>query len=316
MPEIVTQVLALLFVLLLIVAAIVAVTISFRHRSVAGTDRDRARYAGELIKLEDELDYAAAFADAGSGLGANIGRARAELSAAFALYTNSANQNDSQLSANDSQAIAAHIARVKQLLANPIASNEPYLPRNTTIIVNNEIKPVIGQGSKVFEVALWVLGIVPGLVLLAKKAKARNYFAALEQRIRATAAQIDVYLEQRAEILAGVAALTPLTVTYSAQRNYTSGQLDRAYQELERNAGAGVPVTPEIANALKANRRVEREITAARTLYNDTVGLWNADIFMWPTKMMVACEDGLKTKPLFVTSDIARAIDNGGTVQW
>ena len=49
------------------------------------------------------------------------------------------------------------------------------------------------------------------------------------------------------------------------------------------------------------------EITAARTLYNDTVTQWNTDIFMWPTKMIVAARSGYTTRIPFSASAETKA---------
>ena len=55
----------------------------------------------------------------------------------------------------------------------------------------------MGVGSTIFEILLWVLGIIPGVVFLFKKIKAKNYFQQLEQKLQHNASQIDNYLEQR-----------------------------------------------------------------------------------------------------------------------
>ena len=47
-----------------------------------------------------------------------------------------------------------------------------------------------------------------------------------------------------------------------------------------------------IADAMQQNMYLQREITAARELYNDTINEWNRDIFAWPTKMIVAAKNG------------------------
>ena len=58
----------------------------------------------------------------------------------------------------------------------------------------------------------------------------------------------------------------------------------------------------EIADAMQQNMYLQREITAARELYNDTVNRWNQDIFAWPTKKIVAAKNGYTTRIPFVAS--------------
>ena len=53
---------------------------------------------------------------------------------------------------------------------------------------------------------------------------------------------------------------------------------------------------------MKQNMYLQREITAARELYNDTVNAWNRDIFAWPTKQIVAAKMGYTTRIPFIAS--------------
>jgi LemA protein len=57
-----------------------------------------------------------------------------------------------------------------------------------------------------------------------------------------------------------------------------------------------------IAEAMRQNTYLQKEITAARTLYNDTVTRWNQDIFDWPTKQIVAARAGYTTRIPFTAS--------------
>ena len=57
-----------------------------------------------------------------------------------------------------------------------------------------------------------------------------------------------------------------------------------------------------LADAMQQNSYLQREITAAREVYNDTVLKWNQDIFMWPTKMIVASKAGYTTRIPFTAS--------------
>ena len=61
----------------------------------------------------------------------------------------------------------------------------------------------------------------------------------------------------------------------------------------------------EIADCLQQNAYLQKEITAAREVYNDTVNAWNRDINAWPTKMIVAAKQGYTTRiPFATTSEI------------
>ena len=53
---------------------------------------------------------------------------------------------------------------------------------------------------------------------------------------------------------------------------------------------------------MQQNMYLQREITAARELYNDTVNAWNRDVFAWPTKQIVAARAGYTTRIPFIAS--------------
>ena len=172
-----------------------------------------------------------------------------------------------------------------------------------------------------FEIVLWCLGIIPGLIFLFMKIKAKNYFQQLQQKIQADASTIDNYLEQRAQILKNLAKLLEKAVDLDkdvmkavsafrggrlpdTERNAVATQIDgcfgrlfpqvEAYPELKAHAA--------IAEAMQQNSYLQKEITAARQLYNDSVMQWNTDIFAWPTKQIVAARSGYTTRIPFTAS--------------
>jgi LemA protein len=51
---------------------------------------------------------------------------------------------------------------------------------------------------------------------------------------------------------------------------------------------------------MQQNSYLQREITAARTLYNDAVNTWNREIFEFPFKKIVAAKEGRTTRIPFI----------------
>jgi len=311
-------VLAIGFLVLIGAAGIAALAIAGRQRRGIGTSQDRAQLASQLISSEEELNYAEAFNANDPVAAANLARAHQELNTAFATYNQTSAVSGEALSVADANDIHSRLAIVREILANPHTQVSGNIAVATpAVIVSNQLAPTINTGSKVFEVAMWGLGIVPGAVLQLKKNQARNYFTALDRRINSTAAQIDVFLEQRAQILRNCPGFTPdidpglASGLPSEARNITNGRIDRAYQVLIERAQAqnGGAIPPGLQASLRADRNVQREITAARTLYNDTVNMWNTDIFMWPSRQMVAADQRLTTRPVFVGSQLNTAVD-------
>jgi len=188
-------------------------------------------------------------------------------------------------------------------------------------VIQKQIPVQVGVGSLIFEIALWMLGILPGLIFLFMKIGAQNYFRKLQQKIQADASQIDNYLEQRVIILQNVAPLVAKAIDLDkdvmksvaafrggaatdGQRNEVAGHLDRAFGRLfpQVEAYPDLKAHAAIADAMQQNSYLQKEITAARTLYNDTVNIWNADIFEWPTKMIVAARAGYTSRIPFTAS--------------
>jgi len=171
-----------------------------------------------------------------------------------------------------------------------------------------------------------LLGILPGVIFIFMKISARNYFQQLEQRIQAEASNIDNYLEQRVQILQNVVGLVDRAVDFdkdvmkavaalrgggsinSENRNEVSQQIDTAYARLfpQVEAYPELKAHNVIADAMQQNSYLQREITAARTIYNSRVTQWNTEIFAWPTKMIVAARQGYTTRIPFTASAATR----------
>ncbi len=164
-------------------------------------------------------------------------------------------------------------------------------------------------------------GVLPGVIFIFMKISARNYFQQLEQRIQAEASNIDNFLEQRVQILQNVVGLVERAVdldkdvmkAVAALRGGNVNAENRSDVNQQINAAFGrlfpqVEAYPElkahnaIADALQQNNYLQREITAARTVYNSRVTQWNTDIFAWPTKMIVAARQGYTTRIPFTAS--------------
>ena len=190
-------------------------------------------------------------------------------------------------------------------------------------VIEKQIPVKTGVGSVIFEVLLWILGIIPGIVFLFMKVKAGNYLSQLQQKIQHDASQIDNYLEQRVVILQNCAKLLDKAIdldktTMTQIAAYRSGvdpandgarnQMAQQLESVGRSINLAFENYPdlkahaEIADAMQQNAYLQKEITAARELYNDTVNVWNRDIYAWPTKMIVASKRGYTTRIPFTAS--------------
>ena len=188
-------------------------------------------------------------------------------------------------------------------------------------VIEKQIPVRVGFGSTLFEILLWCLGIIPGLVFLFMKIGAKNYFQQLQQKIQADASTIDNYLEQRVMILKNLAQLVEKAVDLDkdvmkavaafrggrlpdSERNAVAGQIDGCFGRLfpQVEAYPDLKAHAAIADASQQNSYLQKEITAARQLYNDSVMQWNTDVFAWPTKQIVAARSGYTTRIPFTAS--------------
>ncbi len=188
---------------------------------------------------------------------------------------------------------------------------------NDTKVINKKLEVKIGVGSKIFDVIWWIIPpIIGGIVWSVIKVKAKNHFQKLQQKLQHDASQIDNYLEQRVQILKNcarlvdkaieldkdtftqIAALRSNNSDSDAARNEIAGQLEA----ISRSINIAVENYPnlkahqELEDAMQQNSYLQREITAAREVYNDTVLAWNRDIFSWPAKQIVAAKAGYTTR--------------------
>ena len=188
---------------------------------------------------------------------------------------------------------------------------------NDVNVIHKQIPVKVGWGSTFFQIILWVLGIIPGLIFLAMKIKAGNYLSKLQQKIQHDASQLDNYLEQRVVILENAAVLVNKAValdkeTFAAIAQARAGGSlnDRAaaLENVNSKINVAMEAYPElkghqeIAMALQQNSYLQKEITAAREVYNDTVFEWNGLMFRWPTYQIVAAKRGYTTRIPFATS--------------
>lgn len=194
-------------------------------------------------------------------------------------------------------------------------------------VIDKQLPVTMTTGDKVFDIMMWIL-IIPGLIMLYCKVKAKAYFSQLQQKIQANASRIDNYIEQRYEILKNVAGLVEKATTLDketfsqiaalrsgvkntensdAVRNINASNLDSAF----RSISVAVESYPQlqsmtvIADAMQQNSYLQKEITAARDLYNDSVSRWNQVIWEWPVKKFVAAKQGYTTRiPFSVSAEV------------
>lgn len=198
--------------------------------------------------------------------------------------------------------------------------------------------PVVASQGDIFTVyGIIILGIAIGIIAVITKIylliilgvgivfytfycckSAETYFSQLEQKIQQQASQIDNYLENRVVILQNTARLVEKAIeldkdlliniaklrSNSENRNELNSKLENISNKISfvLENYPDIKAHAEIRDAMQQNSYLQREITAARDLYNDVVYSWNREVFSWPFKKVVASRKGLTTRIPFIAS--------------
>lgn len=170
-------------------------------------------------------------------------------------------------------------------------------------------------------ILLPLLGLLLIFLVYQKMETCAAYLKGLEQKINAMASEIDNYLEQRLVILTNAADLVEKSIQLDKDlfldlAKYRSGnfpkengqELDQTLDQVEKKIQVTLENYPELrsqdilAQAMEQNAYLQREVTAARTAYNDAVAQWNQEIFRFPFPKIVAARDGLTTRIPYILS--------------
>lgn len=191
-------------------------------------------------------------------------------------------------------------------------------------VINKQIPIKVGVGSTIFQVILWVAGIIPGVIFLFCKIGAGKKLSQLQQKIQQAASQIDNYMEQRVVILQNAAKLVEKGIdldksTFTEIAKLRAGgsenftEQNSAIEEVSKKINVALENYPdlkahqELADAMQQNSYTQREITAAREHYNDVVNQWNTAVYEWPAKQIVAAKRGYTTRVPFAASAEVKA---------
>lgn len=207
--------------------------------------------------------------------------------------------------------------------------NAPTLEEGRDVrVIAKQLPVTVKTGTKIFDVIWWFIPpILGGVIWSILKVKARSYLQKLQQKIQHDASQIDNYLEQRVQILKNCAKLVDKAIDLDkdtfekiaayrsgmnpnsdSQRNEYATQIDEVGIAINRVVEnyPDLKAHRELADAMQQNSYLQREITAAREVYNDTVNVWNSAIFSWPTKQIVAAKEGYTTRIPFCIDSATR----------
>lgn len=203
---------------------------------------------------------------------------------------------------------------------------DPIAGSRDVHVIDKRVGVTQSSYSKFVKVISWVgiilLGI-PTIVYYKKLSNAKKNLLQVQQKLNANASQIDNYMEQRVIELRNAAKLLDKAIeldkeTFTEIAKYRSGannsdetrnEIENKIDGLSRNINVALENYPdlkahqEIADCLQKNSYLQREITAARDLYNDTVYRWNSLIVEPPFYDTIAAKEGYTTRIPFVTTN-------------
>ena len=169
--------------------------------------------------------------------------------------------------------------------------HDEYSEGQDVRVINKQIPVKVGPGSTVFQVMLWVLGIIPGAIFLGLE----NLAALINK-------EMDFERSTLERVIAYRGGIQPDQLNEANQQienvNTQIKAVFERYPELQSIKG--------VEKAMRDNDYLQREITAAREAYNDVVREWNQLIFVWPSYKIVAAKKGYTTRIPFSTTNEMR----------
>lgn len=200
-----------------------------------------------------------------------------------------------------------------------------YNPKNSANIEGFELridndskKPVVSTAAKV---AFWTLGTLFLFIAPIYYISQKNNFMRQQNLINESAGTIEVQLEQRSATLLKLAdqvrsyreyeksILSDITRLRSLKSNIENAQ---EIEDLNNSLFGRLIAVSENYPELQASKiyqeliqqtaYLERELAAARRLYNSNVNSFNTQIFIFPSSI-VASSMNLTTYPMFSTSN-------------
>lgn len=202
-----------------------------------------------------------------------------------------------------------------------LSTSEKLIP----IVINLVGIGLAGVGLLINQWPMLLIGLVIIFAFYLHMGNITSHFNVLEQRINSAASEIDNYMEQRVIILENLVGLVNRAVDLDKEimlgvSKYRSGIADDSQRnevasqmnEVSHNINFALENYPElkahqaIQEAIQQNAYLQKEITAARSLYNDAVYSWNREIFDYPFKKIVAARNGYTTRIPFITDEKIR----------
>jgi len=193
-------------------------------------------------------------------------------------------------------------------------------------VINKQLKVKAATSAKICQAVLWVLPlpIISGVLFQISKANAAAKLKELQQKIQHDASQIDNYLEQRVVILENLVSIIEKETKFEKETlkevmayrsginpdsmSEAAGNIENVHNQVKAvfERYPDLKSTAAYEKAMKDNDYLQKEITAAREVYNDSVNQWNSLIYGWAKYQLVSEKEGYTTRIPFTTTKEVR----------
>lgn len=172
-------------------------------------------------------------------------------------------------------------------------------------------KVTIGAGSIAFEVLLWVFLLIPGIIFIFMKKKAKKYLNELKTQLDDCYALLNNILNQRIDTLNKIDSFAKCSFS-EISKDLPINQKGSLIEKASVEAKKLIDKNPELETQIEINSNLKRELVSIKATYNNLVLRWNKEIFLWPTKQIVATKEGYTTEITYNVLDELKVNANGG----
>ena len=184
----------------------------------------------------------------------------------------------------------------------------------TELFANEKKKVTIGAGSIAFEVLLWVFFLIPGIIFIYMKKKAKKYLNELKTQLDDCYALLNNILNQRIDTLNKIDSFAKCSFS-EISKDLPTNEKGLLIEKASLEAKKLIDKNPELKTQIEINNNLKRELVSVKASYNNLVLRWNKEICLWPTKKIVAAKDGYTTEPTYTVLDELKVNAKGGLLE-
>ena len=179
------------------------------------------------------------------------------------------------------------------------------------LFANEKKKVTIGAGSIAFEVLLWVFFLIPGIIFIFMKKKAKKYLNELRTQLDDCYALLNNILNQRIDTLNEIDSFAKCSFS-EISKDLPINEKGSLIENVSKEAKKLIDKNPKVKIQLEINNNLKKELVSIKATYNSLVLRWNKEIFLWPTKEIVAAKEGCTTEITYNVLDELKVNANGG----